>query len=493
MLESDTSKLSKKELNIIQNYTEGLFKTVREPLLVLDRHRNVVGLNSNLKRKFKINGEFEERVSVFEFNNGQLDTPEFRDILDYLQTESNTVTERDIQVVLPQKRKRGFTVNASVLPLPDENSIILLSFKKLKNIGDLSRQEKVFNRLVENILSNAPAAICILRGQEHTFEVANEHYIELIGHRDIIGKTVKEAIPEAESQGFIELLDHVYSTGEPYIGNETPLKLKVGKDEFKNSHLNFVYQPTRNKKEKIDGIFNFASPASPVDYQHNPIKTLKMGTLAIYNVMGMAKRLKIPILHASTSEVYGDPEVHPQSESYWGNVNPIGPRACYDEGKRVAESLLIAYKEHAGVDIRIARIFNTYGPHMDPQDGRVVSNFICQALKNEPVTIYGDGSQTRSFCYVDDLIEGIIRLMNSDYQSPVNLGNPTEYSILDLANMVISFTNSESELIYKDLPVDDPKRRNPNISLANKIIDWSPSTSLEGGLKKTIPWFAKLI
>ena len=164
MLESDTSKLSKKELNIIQNYTEGLFKTVREPLLVLDRHRNVVGLNSNLKKKFKINGEFEERVSVFEFNNGQLDTPEFRDILDYLQTESNTVTERDIQVVLPQKRKRGFTVNASVLPLPDENSIILLSFKKLKNIGDLYRQEKVYNRLVENILSNAPAAICILRG-----------------------------------------------------------------------------------------------------------------------------------------------------------------------------------------------------------------------------------------------------------------------------------------------------------------------------------------
>ena len=255
MLESDTSKLSKKELNIIQNYTEGLFKTVREPLLVLDRHRNVVCLNSNLKKKFKINGEFEERVSVFEFNNGQLDTPEFRDILDYLQTEGNTVTERDIQVVLPQKRKRGFTVNASVLPLPDENSIILLSFKKLKNIGDLSRQEKVYNRLVENILSNAPAAICILRGQEHTFEVANEHYIELIGHRDIIGKTVKEAIPEAESQGFIELLDHVYSTGEPYIGNETPLKIKVGKDEFKNSHLNFVYQPTRNKKGKIDGIF----------------------------------------------------------------------------------------------------------------------------------------------------------------------------------------------------------------------------------------------
>ncbi len=245
--------------------------------------------------------------------------------------------------------------------------------------------------------------------------------------------------------------------------------------------------------EKINGIFNFASPASPVDYQHNPIKTLKMGTLAIYNVLGMAKRLNIPILHASTSEVYGDPEVHPQSEDYWGNVNPIGPRACYDEGKRVAESLLIAYQEHAGVDIRIARIFNTYGPHMDPQDGRVVSNFICQALKNKPVTIYGDGLQTRSFCYVDDLIDGIVRLMNSTYQSPVNLGNPSEYSILDLANMVISLTNSESELIHKDLPIDDPKRRNPDISLANKIIDWSPSTSLEEGLKKTIPWFDKLV
>ena len=168
-------------------------------------------------------------------------------------------------------------------------------------------------------------------------------------------------------------------------------------------------------------------------------------------------------------------------------------RACYDEGKRVAESLLIAYQEHAGVDIRIARIFNTYGPHMDPQDGRVVSNFICQALKNKPVTIYGDGLQTRSFCYVDDLIDGIVRLMNSTYQSPLNLGNPSEYSILDLANMVISLTNSESELIHKDLPIDDPKRRNPDISLANKIIDWSPSTSLEEGLKKTIPWFDKLI
>ena len=258
--------------------------------------------------------------------------------------------------------------------------------------------------------------------------------------------------------------------------------------ELKRHDLTISFFP-----ENIDGIFNFASPASPVDYQHNPIKTLKMGTLAIYNVLGMAKRLKIPILHASTSEVYGDPEVHPQSETYWGNVNPIGPRSCYDEGKRVAESLLFAYKEHAGVDIRISRIFNTYGPHMDSKDGRVVSNFICQALNNEPITIYGDGSQTRSFCYVDDLIEGIVRLMKSNHQTPMNLGNPSELSILELANVIISLTNSKSEIIHKSLPIDDPKRRKPDISLAHEIIDWAPTTSLEDGLKKTISWFEKLI
>ena len=245
--------------------------------------------------------------------------------------------------------------------------------------------------------------------------------------------------------------------------------------------------------DKIDGIFNLACPASPVHYQYNPIRTLKMGTLAMYNVLGIAARLKVPILQASTSEVYGDPEVHPQAETYWGNVNPIGPRACYDEGKRVAEALCMAYKTNHEVNIRIARIFNTYGPFMDPDDGRVVSNFVVQALRGSKLTVYGDGLQTRSFCYVDDLVKGLILLMNSDFEYPLNLGNPTEFTMLELANLISEKINDEVSISFQQLPTDDPKRRKPDISKAKEIIGWSPEISLEEGLDKTIAWFKNIL
>ncbi len=258
--------------------------------------------------------------------------------------------------------------------------------------------------------------------------------------------------------------------------------------EFFNHDLTKPFFP-----DKVDAIFNLACPASPVHYQYNPIRTLKMGTLAMYNVLGMAARLKIPILQASTSEIYGDPSVHPQNESYLGNVNPIGPRACYDEGKRVAEALCIAYESYNNVDIRIARIFNTYGPFMDPKDGRVVSNFIVQALKGESLTVYGDGTQTRSFCYVDDLVRGLISLMNSNYCRPVNLGNPDEYNMLEFANIVLDNVSSKSKIAFKELPVDDPKKRCPDISLAKKVLSWEPKINLIDGLKKTIDWYREVI
>tara|TARA_B100000575_G_scaffold265522_1_gene242140 strand:+ start:391 stop:1347 length:957 start_codon:yes stop_codon:yes gene_type:complete len=245
--------------------------------------------------------------------------------------------------------------------------------------------------------------------------------------------------------------------------------------------------------DQIDAIFNLACPASPVHYQYNPIRTLKMGTLAMYNVLGMASRHKVPILQASTSEIYGDPSIHPQTESYLGNVNPIGPRACYDEGKRVAEALCVAYEEHNKVEVRIARIFNTYGPFMDPHDGRVVSNFIVQALKNDPITVYGDGTQTRSLCFVDDLVDGLISLMSSDYKRPVNLGNPDEYSMLEFAKIIKDMTSSNSEIIFKELPIDDPKQRCPDINLAMKELNWSPKISLDEGIKKTINWFKECL
>ena len=243
--------------------------------------------------------------------------------------------------------------------------------------------------------------------------------------------------------------------------------------------------------EDIDGIFNLACPASPVHYQYNPIRTLKMGTLAMYNVLGMAAKFKVPILQASTSEIYGDPKEHPQSESYWGHVNPIGPRACYDEGKRVAEALCMAYRNHSSVDIRIARIFNTFGPYMDVDDGRVISNFVVQALRGLPLTVYGDGTQTRSFCYVDDLVDGLIRLMSSNFQEPVNLGNPIELTILDLVKKIEEKLGVNLEVSFKPLPGDDPTRRCPDISLAREILHWEPATEFEVGLEKIIKWFGE--
>ena len=246
---------------------------------------------------------------------------------------------------------------------------------------------------------------------------------------------------------------------------------------------------------EVDQIYNLACPASPVAYQYNPIKTIKTSVMGAIYMLGLAKRVKARILQASTSEVYGNPSVHPQPEEYWGNVNPIGIRSCYDEGKRVAETLFFDYHRQNGVDIKVIRIFNTYGPHMDANDGRVVSNFIVQALKGEDITIYGDGKQTRSFCYVDDLVEGMIRMMESrdGFTGPVNLGNPGEFTMLELAEKVIELTDSKSKIVFKPLPQDDPTQRKPVIELAKKELDWNPKVSLDVGLKKTIEYFEEII
>lgn len=245
---------------------------------------------------------------------------------------------------------------------------------------------------------------------------------------------------------------------------------------------------------EVDEIYNLACPASPVHYQFDPVSTVKTSVIGAINMLGLAKRTKARILQASTSEVYGDPAVHPQIESYWGNVNPIGLRSCYDEGKRCAETLFMDYYRQNNVDIKIIRIFNTYGPRMRPDDGRVVSNFIVQALKNEDITIYGDGTQTRSFQYVDDLIEGIIRMMSTnDFTGPVNLGNPGEFTMLELAELIIGMTNSRSKIVFMPLPSDDPKQRKPNIALAKEMLrDWEPKVTLEDGLKPTIEYFRSL-
>ena len=242
---------------------------------------------------------------------------------------------------------------------------------------------------------------------------------------------------------------------------------------------------------EVDEIYNLACPASPIHYQFNPIKTIKTSVMGAINMLGLAKRIRAKILQASTSEVYGDPEIHPQTESYWGHVNPIGSRACYDEGKRCAESLFMNYHIQNKVRIKIMRIFNTYGPRMHPNDGRVVSNFIVQALKNEDITIYGDGRQTRSFCYVDDLLDGMVRLMQTgdEFIGPVNVGNPGEFTILELAEKVIQLTGSRSRLVFLPLPEDDPTQRQPDITLAKKVLGWEPKVNLEEGLIKTIEYF----
>ena len=246
---------------------------------------------------------------------------------------------------------------------------------------------------------------------------------------------------------------------------------------------------------EVDEIYNLACPASPVHYQYDPVQTTKTSVHGAINMLGLAKRVGAKIFQASTSEVYGDPKVHPQPESYWGHTNPIGPRACYDEGKRCAETLFFDYRRQHKLSIKVARIFNTYGPKMHPNDGRVVSNFIVQALKNEPVTIYGEGSQTRSFCYVDDLVEAFIRLMrlDDDFAGPMNLGNPGEFTILELAEKTIAAIGSSSTIIRKPLPADDPVQRQPDISLARQMLDWDPAIALDEGLKKTIDYFDQLL
>jgi len=246
---------------------------------------------------------------------------------------------------------------------------------------------------------------------------------------------------------------------------------------------------------EVDQIYNLACPASPVHYQYNPVKTTKTAVMGAIHMLGLAKRVKARILQASTSEIYGDPEVHPQDETYWGNVNTVGIRACYDEGKRCAETLFFDYYRQNRVNIRVVRIFNTYGPRMHPNDGRVISNFIMQALRNEPITIFGDGGQTRSFCYVDDMVDGLVRMMNGpdDFVGPVNLGNPGEYSILELAEAVIRLTGCRSRLEFHPSPMDDPKRRQPNIDLAKEKLGWEPEVGLIEGLKKTIHYFKELV
>lgn len=264
--------------------------------------------------------------------------------------------------------------------------------------------------------------------------------------------------------------------------------------DYKNFEL-MRYDVTEKLFVEIDQIYNLACPASPVHYQYNPIKTTKTSVWGAMNMLGLAKRVNARILQASTSEVYGDPQVHPQPETYRGSVNPIGIRSCYDEGKRVAETLFFDYHRQHNVDIKVIRIFNTYGPNMNSCDGRVVSNFIVQALKGEDITIYGDGSQTRSFCYVDDLVDGMCRMMNSrdGFTGPVNLGNPCEFTMLELAKKVIDLTRSDSKIVYKPLPSDDPTQRKPVIDLAKKELDWEPHIMLDEGLKRTIDYFARVL
>jgi UDP-glucuronate decarboxylase len=246
---------------------------------------------------------------------------------------------------------------------------------------------------------------------------------------------------------------------------------------------------------EVDRIYNLACPASPVHYQHDPVQTTKTSVIGAINMLGLGKRLRVPVLQASTSEVYGDPSIHPQTEDYWGNVNPIGLRACYDEGKRCAETLFFDYRRQHHMAIKVARIFNTYGPRMHPNDGRVVSNFIVQALTGRDITIYGDGSQTRAFCYVDDLIDGLVRLMQTsdDVTGPINIGNPVEFTIRELAELTIELTGSRSKIVHAPLPDDDPRQRQPNISKARELLDWEPRTPLREGLERTIAYFDRLL
>jgi UDP-glucuronate decarboxylase len=303
--------------------------------------------------------------------------------------------------------------------------------------------------------------------------------------------------------GFLgsHLCDRLVAKGHEVICVDnyfTGTKQNINHLQFQADKLNFEFirhDITFPLYIEVDEIYNLACPASPIHYQYDPVQTTKTSVHGAINMLGLAKRVKAKILQASTSEVYGDPSIHPQPETYWGNVNPIGPRSCYDEGKRCAETLFFDYHRQHNLKIKVARIFNTYGPRMHPNDGRVVSNFIVQALKGKPLTIYGKGTQTRSFCYVDDLIEGFIRLMDTpdDFTGPMNLGNPGEFTILELAEKIIEMTGSKSRMDFKPLPSDDPTQRKPDISLAKKTINWEPAIPLEQGLHKTIAYFDNLL
>ncbi len=289
----------------------------------------------------------------------------------------------------------------------------------------------------------------------------------------------------------IERGDDVLCVDNFFTGSKANVSHLMGKPNFELMRHDVTFP----LYVEVDRIFNLACPASPVHYQHDPVQTTKTSVHGAINMLGLAKRVNARILQASTSEVYGDPEVHPQPESYWGKVNPIGIRSCYDEGKRCAETLFFDYHRQHALEIKVMRIFNTYGPRMHPQDGRVVSNFIVQALKGEDITIYGNGQQTRSFCYVDDLIEGMLRLMDSpaDFTGPVNIGNPSEFTMLQLAENVLRLVGSKSKLVFQPLPADDPKQRKPHIDLAQQQLSWQPKVELEDGLKETIAYFKKLI
>lgn len=316
----------------------------------------------------------------------------------------------------------------------------------------------------------------------------------------MIGKIESERVLVTGGAGFLgsHLCERLLGVGKQvlcldnfYTGRKHNVAHLVGKPAFELMRHDVTFP----LYVEIDQIYNLACPASPVHYQFDPVQTTKTSVHGAINMLGLAKRVKARILQASTSEVYGDPEVHPQPEEYWGRVNPIGIRSCYDEGKRCAETLFFDYYRQHQLEIKVMRIFNTYGPRMHPNDGRVVSNFIVQALSGEDITIYGDGQQTRSFCYVDDLIEGMVRFMESpaDFLGPVNIGNPNEFTMLELAEKVLKIAGGESKLIFKPLPEDDPKQRQPDITLAKKHLGWQPKVTLEDGLKETVGYFRKLL
>ena len=313
--------------------------------------------------------------------------------------------------------------------------------------------------------------------------VLNKKNILITGGAGFIGSHL--------SRRLLELGNDVICVDNFFTGSKNNIR-----EFLNNPHFELLrHDVTFPLDLEVGHIFNLACPASPVHYQHDPVQTTKTSVHGAINMLGLAKRVKARILQASTSEVYGDPVVHPQQESYWGNVNPIGKRSCYDEGKRCAETLFFDYHRQNNVEIKVARLFNTYGPNMHPNDGRVVSNFIVQALRNEPIEVYGDGTQTRSFCYIDDMIDALLALMDSgpEITGPMNLGNPDEFTIKNLANIVICLTGSRSRIVYKPLPSDDPKQRQPDIELAKKYLNWEPETKLEEGLTKTIAYFEKLL